>query len=99
MNEHFTHESDDDYVEHPHSKEDYNKSVSGCAPIFFTSLISLVALVILLFLLLSDKPKEEVMMKPNCNGAYTILEYGRGIDCNGDTVRLEKVNGFQVLVR
>lgn len=36
--------------------------------------------------------------KKFCNG-YTIIEYGKGIDCNGDTVRLVKVNGIQELQR
>lgn len=32
--------------------------------------------------------------KANCYG-YTIIEFGKGIDCNGDTVKLTKVNGGQ----
>lgn len=32
---------------------------------------------------------------PSCG--YTIIEYGVGIDCNGDTVRIVKKNGAQVL--
>jgi len=32
---------------------------------------------------------------PSCG--YTIVEYGVGIDCNGDTVRIVKKNGAQVL--
>lgn len=31
-----------------------------------------------------------------CRG-YTIIEYGKGIDCHGDTVVLEKRGGLQVL--
>jgi hypothetical protein len=34
--------------------------------------------------------------KKKCIG-YTIIEFGKGIDCNGDTVKLKKVNGVQVL--
>ena len=34
--------------------------------------------------------------KKKCLG-YTIIEYGKGIDCNGDTVKLVKKNGIQVL--
>jgi hypothetical protein len=34
--------------------------------------------------------------KKKCLG-YTIIEFGKGIDCNGDTVKLVKVNGVQVL--
>ena len=33
---------------------------------------------------------------PSCG--YTIIEYGVGIDCNGDTVRIEKKHGAQILV-
>jgi hypothetical protein len=39
-----------------------------------------------------DKPKKI------CNG-YTIVEFGKGIDCNGDTIRLVKINGVQVAQR
>jgi hypothetical protein len=31
-----------------------------------------------------------------CYG-YTIIEFGKGINCNGDTVKLVKVNGGQQL--
>lgn len=34
--------------------------------------------------------------KKKCVG-YTIIEFGKGVDCNGDTVKLVKVNGGQVL--
>jgi hypothetical protein len=34
--------------------------------------------------------------KKKCLG-YTIIEFGKGVDCNGDTVKLVKVNGVQVL--
>lgn len=33
-----------------------------------------------------------------CYG-YTIVEFGKGIDCNGDTVALVKVKGGQELAR
>jgi hypothetical protein len=38
----------------------------------------------------------EIPKKKKCLG-YTIIEFGKGIDCNGDTVKLVKVNGVQVL--
>lgn len=41
----------------------------------------------------SQRPKPK--KSPSCG--YTILEYGKGIDCNGDTVKLVKVDGIQVL--
>src|SRR5688500_3715938 len=37
--------------------------------------------------------KPEVVKKP-CYG-YTIIEFGKGIDCDGDTVKLVKVKGGQ----
>jgi hypothetical protein len=37
-----------------------------------------------------------VVVKKKCVG-YTIIEFGKGIDCNGDTVRLQKIQGGQVL--
>lgn len=39
-----------------------------------------------------------VSMKKHCVG-YTIIEFGKGVDCNGDTVKLVRVNGVQTLVR
>lgn len=33
--------------------------------------------------------------KKNCIG-YTIIEFGKGVDCNGDTLKLTRVNGIQV---
>lgn len=36
--------------------------------------------------------------KKPCYG-YTIIEFGKGIDCNGDTIRLEKVAGGQQIAR
>jgi hypothetical protein len=34
--------------------------------------------------------------KPKCIG-YTVLEVGKAIDCNGDTIRLTKRSGFYQL--
>jgi hypothetical protein len=34
--------------------------------------------------------------KKRCVG-FTIIEFGKGVDCNGDTVALKRVNGVQVL--
>jgi hypothetical protein len=31
--------------------------------------------------------------KRSCTG-YTVIEAGKGIDCNGDTIKLVKVSGF-----
>ena len=36
--------------------------------------------------------------KKPCYG-YTIIEFGKGIDCNGDTLKLVKVQGGQQLAR
>lgn len=35
--------------------------------------------------------------KKACVG-YTIIEADKGIDCNGDTVRLQRVHGYYELV-
>ena len=35
-------------------------------------------------------------IKKRCSG-YTIIEYGKGVTCQGDTVSLEKIGGLQVL--
>lgn len=36
--------------------------------------------------------------KKPCYG-YTIIEFGKGINCDGDTVKLRKVNGGQILAQ
>lgn len=40
--------------------------------------------------------RQVALPKKKCLG-YTIIEFGKGVDCNGDTVKLVKVNGVQVL--
>ena len=40
-----------------------------------------------------NPPKKKY--SPSCG--YTIIEFGLGIDCNGDTVKIIKKNGAQVL--
>lgn len=54
-------------------------------------------LVVLIVLLGTDirRKKEAVSVsveKMPCYG-YTIVEFGKGVDCNGDTVKLIKVPG------
>ncbi len=36
---------------------------------------------------------KEINAKKHCRG-YSVLEVDKGIDCNGDTIKLVKVNGF-----
>jgi hypothetical protein len=43
------------------------------------------------------KVKETGRVKKNCVG-YTILEVDKGIDCDGDTVKLTKVHGYYEVV-
>ncbi len=40
----------------------------------------------------------QIFEKKPCYG-YTIIEFGKGIDCDGDTVKLEKVAGGQQVAR
>lgn len=57
---------------------------------------SIVVIVIALstFLLLGANNKStEKKPHRNCNG-YSVIEVDKGIDCNGDTIKLIKVNGF-----
>ncbi|HEY0655979.1 MAG TPA: hypothetical protein VGD65_22745 [Chryseosolibacter sp.] len=37
-----------------------------------------------------------IKLKKKCYG-YTIIEFGKGVDCNGDTVSLVRVDGIQRL--
>ena len=60
--------------------------------------------VMLIVLLGADirRQKEAAVVSENnkkpCYG-YTIIEFGKGINCNGDTVKLVKVKGGQELAR
>ena len=59
----------------------------------------LFSIVLMLVVLLGAdiRRKKEALMTPVVEKApcigYTIIEYGKGINCNGDTVRLVKVKG------
>ncbi|HYG04250.1 MAG TPA: hypothetical protein VD927_17505 [Chryseosolibacter sp.] len=44
----------------------------------------------------TDSSKTQATVKKKCIG-YTIIEFGKGIDCNGDTLKLIRVNGVQIL--
>jgi hypothetical protein len=35
----------------------------------------------------------KTVIKKHCRG-YSVIEVDKGIDCNGDTIKLVKVNGF-----
>ena len=41
--------------------------------------------------------RTEMTGKKNTACGYRIIEYGVGIDCNGDTVKLERTKGFQTI--
>jgi len=41
------------------------------------------------------RDKKNEIKKPSTCG-YTIVEFGKGVDCKGDTIRLIKKNGVQV---
>ncbi|HMG90983.1 MAG TPA: hypothetical protein VK589_13045 [Chryseolinea sp.] len=38
------------------------------------------------------------ILKRACTG-YTVIEASKGVDCNGDTIKLVKVSGFYQRVR
>jgi len=64
-------------------------------------ILALSFLTVLLAIVGADFRRDEhslkvVIPKKKCVG-YTIIEFGKGIDCNGDTVKLIKRNGIQVL--
>lgn len=44
----------------------------------------------------NDNSGSNTISKTMCSG-YTIVEYGRGVNCHGDTVALQKIGGLQVL--
>ena len=63
---------------------------------------SVVILIIALstFLLVGASQKSSVVkeVKRNCSG-YSVIEVDKGIDCNGDTIKLIKINGYFERVR
>jgi hypothetical protein len=65
---------------------------------------TLAVLVVLVVLLGADIRRDEAtfavpsLPRERCYG-YTIIEFGKGIDCNGDTVKLVKVNGIQQMLK
>jgi hypothetical protein len=60
-------------------------------PIFLLFSIVLI-LVVLLGADIRREKENPVAEAIPCKG-YTIIEFGKGIDCNGDTVKLVKVKG------
>ena len=60
-------------------------------------LMFLVTLGLFAFLVIgADNRQEEVSaasLKRVCKG-YTVIEASKGVDCNGDTIKLVKVSGF-----
>jgi hypothetical protein len=67
--------------------------------------VLILAVLIVIVLIAADFKKENTTaslqvnpQKKPCYG-YTIIEFGKGIDCNGDTVKLVKVKGGQELLR
>ena len=63
---------------------------------------SVVILIVVLstFLLVGANQKNSPtkVVKRNCNG-YSVIEVDKGIDCNGDTIKLIKINGYFERVR
>jgi hypothetical protein len=41
----------------------------------------------------NKKTDAKNLIKKHCRG-YSVIEVDKGIDCNGDTIKLVKVNGF-----
>lgn len=65
-------------------------------------LFSVVVLVCLVMIIAAanfrSMPQITNPVKSACAG-YTIIEFDKGVDCNGDTIRLERKNGFAERVR
>jgi hypothetical protein len=66
--------------------------------IVFT-LAVLIVLVMMMSANVESPSGSTALMAPRkpCYG-YTIIEFGKGINCDGDTVKLVKVNGGQQLM-
>jgi hypothetical protein len=66
--------------------------------------ITLTVLMLLVVLIGADirrteaTPTVKPVAKKPCYG-YTIIEFGKGVDCNGDTIKLVRVDGIQRIER
>ena len=60
--------------------------------------ILIIALSTFLLVGASQKGSAAKVMKRSCNG-YSVIEVDKGIDCNGDTIKLTKINGYFERVR
>lgn len=87
MNEHWTHESDDDYIEPRKFKA---KSNNGCNEGFVLLGLLAVGLGVMLMLTLvaSHTPTHKIATEKRCPPGVTKIEFGKGIDCNGDTIQI-----------
>lgn len=56
-------------------------------------IIVLIACGCFVFVGAREKTSVNTPVKKNCSG-YSVIEVDKGIDCNGDTIKLVKVNGF-----
>lgn len=65
--------------------------------------VTLTVLLLLVVMIGADIRRTETQPKPvapkmqtkkRCYG-YTIIEFGKGVNCNGDTINLVKVDGIQ----
>lgn len=45
-----------------------------------------------------SRPDKFARAKKQSVCGYTIVEFGKGVDCHGDTIRLTRVNGVQVRI-
>lgn len=43
-----------------------------------------------------DQRNAKSVLKKTSACGYTIVEFGKGVDCHGDTIMLKKINGLQV---
>ena len=65
-------------------------------------LLFLLTLGLFAFLVIGAENREAQIpaevLKKACKG-YTVIEASKGVDCNGDTIKLVKVSGFYQRVR
>ncbi len=65
-------------------------------------LFSVVVLVCLVMIIAAANfrniPQLSTPVRSACAG-YTIIEFDKGVNCNGDTIKLERKNGFAERVR
>jgi hypothetical protein len=75
------------------------KENEGFMKRIFLTIWSVVMIIMLVGANVRETEQAKPRIKKSSGCGYRIVEFGIGVDCNGDTVRLTKSKGFQSLAK